>query len=40
MKFLKDSAFIYIALFFSGGGTLIIPYLIVIITLYLIGVIG
>jgi hypothetical protein len=40
VKFLKDSALIYTALFFGGGGTLIVPYLIAIIILYLIGVIG
>ena len=40
MKFLRDSALIYTILFFGGGGTLIVPYLITIIVLYLIGVIG
>jgi hypothetical protein len=40
MKFLKDSALIYAVLFFGGGGTLIVPYLIAITILYLIGVIG
>jgi hypothetical protein len=40
MKLLRDASLLYIILFFGGGGTLIIPYLIAVIGLYLTGVIG
>jgi hypothetical protein len=40
MKLLKHASLIYLVLFFGGGGTLIIPYLLAITILYLTGVIG
>jgi hypothetical protein len=40
MKLVKHASLIYLVLFFGGGGTLIIPYLLAITILYLTGVIG
>ena len=40
MKLLKHASLMYAVLFFGGGGTLIIPYLLAVTVLYLTGVIG
>jgi hypothetical protein len=40
MKLVKHASLLYIILFFGGGGTLIIPYLLAVAVLYLTGVIG
>jgi hypothetical protein len=40
MKLIRDAGLLYIILFFGGGGTLIFPYLLAVIVLYLTGVIG
>lgn len=40
MKLARDAGLLYIILFFGGGGTLIIPYLLAVTVLYFTGVIG